>query len=161
MPKKWPKMSILAYFRSFLAKTNVKSRHDNSQNSLNRGLIVVLKVTVYRRTMVENYSEKVQVEIFDQKVQKTGFIPPPIFGGGELGFRWGWAQRVKGPPEVAKFCATAAKDSRNFTDFHGFHVGDGWGRSGTALGRLGTTLGRSRTTPRRSGTTRGRLGTVG
>ena len=82
MPKKWSKMSIFAYFRSFLTKTNVKSRHDNSQNSLNRGLLVVLKVTVYRRTMVENYSEKVQVEIFDQKVQKTGFIPPPPFWGG-------------------------------------------------------------------------------
>ena len=79
-------MAILAYFRSFLAKTNVKSRHDNSQNSLNRGLIVVLKVTIYRRTMVENYSEKVQVEIFDQKVQKTGFIPP--FWGGN-GFQVG------------------------------------------------------------------------
>ena len=56
---------------------------------------MVLKVTVYRRTMVENYSEKVHVDIFDQKVQKTGFVPPHF--GGELGFRWGWAQRVKGP----------------------------------------------------------------
>ena len=43
-------------------------------------IIGVLKVTVYCRTLVENCSEKVHVEIFDQKVQKTGFIPP-ILGG--------------------------------------------------------------------------------
>ena len=68
-------------FSVIFGQNQLYARHENSHNSLNRGLIVVLKVTVYCRTLVENYSEKVHVEIFDQKVQKTGFIPPPILGG--------------------------------------------------------------------------------
>ena len=47
---------------------------------------------------------------------------------------------LKGPPEVAKFCATAAKDSRNFTDFHGFHVG-AWKCIRKALGKHGKLWG--------------------
>ena len=69
------------------------ARHENSQNSLSRGLIVVLKVTVYRRTSLENYSEKAHVMIFGQKVKKTGFIPPIL--GGKWVQRGVWVQRVK------------------------------------------------------------------
>ena len=80
MAEKVVKNGHLGAFLVIFGKNQLYARHENSQNSLNRGLIVVLKVTVYCRTLVENYSEKVHVEIFDQKVQKTGFIPP-ILGG--------------------------------------------------------------------------------
>jgi len=66
---------------SIILGQNAKiARHENSQNSLIRGLIVVLKVTVYRRTIVQNYSENKFSAIFGQKVEKTGFFPP-ILGG--------------------------------------------------------------------------------
>ena len=68
-------------FWVIFGKNELYARHENSQNSLNRGLIVVLKVTVYCRTSLEKYSEKINLTFFDQKVQKTGFIPPPILGG--------------------------------------------------------------------------------
>ena len=68
-------------FSVIFGQNELYARHENSQNSLSRGLIVVLKVTVYCRTSLENYSENFNLAIFGQKVQKTGFIPPPILGG--------------------------------------------------------------------------------
>ena len=66
-------------FSVIFDQNELHARHENSQNSLNRGLIVVLKVTVYRPTSVKNYSENKFSAIFGQKVEKTGFFPH--FGG--------------------------------------------------------------------------------
>ena len=51
-------------------------------------LIVVLKVTVYRPTAAKKWCENSNVAIFCRKVEKTGFVPPPHFGG-ELGSKGG------------------------------------------------------------------------
>ena len=67
-------------FSVIFGKNELFGRHENSQNSLSGGLIVVLKVTVYRPTRVKKYSEKKFSAIFGQKVEKTGFFPP-ILGG--------------------------------------------------------------------------------
>ena len=89
MPKKWSKVVILADFRPF-GKNEFFARHENFQNSLSRGLIVVLKVTVYRPTRV-----KIIAKInFRRSLAKKSIKQVPPFWGG-VGLRWGWAQRVK------------------------------------------------------------------
>ena len=76
-------------FSVIFGQNELFGRHENFQNSLSGGPIVVLKVTVYRRTRVEKYSEKSNPTIFGQKVKKNRFFPPH-FWGGEMGLRWGW-----------------------------------------------------------------------
>ena len=77
-------------FSVIFGQNELFGRHENFQNSLSGGPIVVLKVTVYRPTRLKKCGENKFSAIFGQKVEKTGFIPP-ILGGnwvsGGVGFK--------------------------------------------------------------------------